>query len=364
MTLGVGNGLGAAGTRVTKRLGPDDEIWAYVWQSLVGAAAADVVLTCALLCCIVAGWWSLSLFLGLVGFLVGLVVLIFGRPSSDFWGLLFGNLWVVGILVPLIPRLWVSGPLLLLGQVWYSMISNGTRLIWEQVSVVGLLPVWVYAVAGAVLVVVWVKFNWRAMLAVALIAAVVGIVLLSDAGEWLEAWRSLKHLLIPYSWPVMGFGILLALVMAKELLFPSLEWTFQPVSLEELKEIGLRGLWMPSLFSKSQASDPGTIAERRVRVESRENAPGELAEETYTYLPDSNAARDFYRALSKGGPFTFSEARRWGVGRKTFQKKIRDVFLDRHWAKWKNEDHHDQGVEMLPAGNEKIEALVLGDPRH
>ena len=363
--MSYGGNLGAAGTRVTKRLGSGDEIWTYVWQSIVGAFAIDFALTLVLLGCMVAGWWSLSLFLGVVGFLVGVIVLVFGRPGKKWVRLLFGSLWVVGVLIPFVP-LFESGRFLyLLGQLWHGMIVGGAALIWKQFQSVALLPLWVYVVAGIVLVTVWIKADWRAMVALAVLLIVGGIVALSDGDEWLEAWRGLKHLLIPYSWPVIGFALLLALVMGKEMLFPSLEWTFQPVSLEELRGVGLISLWLPGLFGKSgEVAQPGQFSERRVRVESKENAPGELAEETYTYLPDSNSARDFYRALSNKRPFTISEAQRWHVGRKTFEKKIRNVFLDRGWAVWKDEDHHDQGLSLTPDGNEKIEALVLGDPRH
>ena len=347
----AGSGLGAAGTRVTKRLGPGDEIWTYVWQSIVGACAVDLTLTLILVGCMIAGWWSLSLFLAVVGFLVGVIVLVFGRPAHWIVRALFGNLWGVGAIIGLV-----------VGRAWYAMIANGAALIWKQLSAVGLLPWWVYATAGLALVVTWIKLKWRAMVVLSVLLVLGGIVVLSDGVEWLEAWHSLKHLLIPYSWPVIGFALLLALVMGKEMLFPSLEWTFDPVSLEELKEVGLIGLWAPGLFSKSvENTEPDP--ERTVRAEHRETTDAGGAQEDYAFLPDSREARNFYKAISKGAPFALTTARRCHVSRRVFENKIRKAFLERKWAKWKNEKHHDQGVELRRAGQEMIEELVLNDPR-
>lgn len=353
--------LGAAGTRVTKRLGPDDEVWAYVWQSIVGAVALDLVLTLSLMSYLIIGWGALSVFLSLVGFLVGMVVLVFGRVQGKWLRRLFGNLWAVGALIPVIPLFENGAYLYPLGQRWYAMIQNGLSLIGAQLAVVGLLPWWAYALAGAILLAIWIKAKWKAAVAVAALAVVAGVVALSDGEEWLAAWHALKWLLVPYSWPVIGFALLLALVMAKEMLFPSLEWTFQPVSLEELKEVGLIGLWMPGLFSKSQETDDPT-PEQTVRAAHRDDT-GNGSKEKYGFLPSSNRARDFYKAIYRGRGFTLSTAREVGVGRRTFENKIRKVFLDRHWLKWRDDEHHDQGVVLTQAGNEMIEALVLNDPR-
>jgi hypothetical protein len=351
MTINT-NGLGAAGTRITRRLGPESEIWQPIWQSVVGIVVLDIILTCILISCMIAGWWSFGIFLSAVGFCVGMFVIVFGRPSGRLAQIIIGNLWGIGA---------VAG--LLVGHTWHDGLSTGLRLIWSQLATVAQLPLWVYPLAALVLIVVWIKANWQVSLFLAVSLVVFGVVLLSDDRAWLQAWHYLKWLWIPYSWPVIGFGLLLALSMAINVLFPSLEWTMQPVTLEELREVGLRGLIAPGLFGKSVDNTPGTFAERRVRVESTGTGENE-AGETYTYLPDSNSARDFYRALSKGRPFTISEAQRWHVGRKTFEKKIRDVFLARDWAVWKNEEHHDQGLELTDDGKEHVEALVLGDPRH
>ncbi len=151
--------------------------------------------------------------------------------------------------------------------------------------------------------------------------------------------------------------------MAKEMLFPSLEWTFDPVSLEELKEVGLIGLWMPGLFSKSQESEPEPEPEPVVRAEHRDDT-GNGVKERYARLPISNRARDFYRAVAKGAPFTLSTARQCKVGRRTFENKIRKVFLERGWLRWKDEQHHDQGLVLTTAGAEMIGELVANDPRH
>jgi hypothetical protein len=352
MTINT-NGLGAAGTRITRRLGPESEIWQPIWQSIVGIVVLDIILTCILISCMIAGWWSFSIFLSAVGFLVGMIVLVFGRPSGRLLRIILGNLWGIGAVVGL-----------LVGHTWHDALSTGLHLIWSQLATVAQLPLWVYPLAALVLIVVWIKANWQVALFLAVSLVVFGVVLLSDDRAWLQAWHYLKWLWVPYSWPVIGFGLLLALSMAINVLFPSLEWTMQPVSLEELREVGLRGLIAPGLFGKSEEHEPGEAMERRVRVESRVENENGYTGEAYVYLPDSNSARDFYRALSKGRPFTLSEAQRWGVGRRTFEKKLWPAFEDRGWAVWVNEQHHDQGRELTPEGKRHVEALVLGDPRH
>jgi len=211
---------------------------------------------------------------------------------------------------------------------------------------------------------VWIKFKWQAAVAVAVLLPIVTVLATSDLDEWIEAWHALKWLIIPYSWPVIGFALLLALVMGKEMLFPSLEWTFQPVSLEELREVGLIGLWVPGLFSKSQENEPEPEPQEPVvRAEHREDTENGVRER-YGVLPFSERCRDFYKAIAAGKPFTLSTARLCKVGRRTFEGKIRKIFLDRGWLRWRDAQHHDQGVQLTRSGWEMIEELVKSDPRH
>lgn len=346
----MGSGLGQPGTRITRQLGPDSEIWLYVWQAITGAVALDIVLTLALFSYAIVGWWSLVLFLSMAGLLVGLIVLIFGRPE---WGLvrfLFGNLWAIGGVIGLF-----------VGRRWYATLSSGMRLIGQQVAVLAELPWWAWSVFGLAVLVVTIRINWKVGLTLSLSVPLTIVIIFSDGEKWAIVWHAIKWLLVPYFWPFIGFGLLLALVMAKEMLFPSLEWTFEPVSLEELREVGLIGLWMPRLFGQSEENEPEP-PEPIVRAEHRDDSNGR-AKERYARLPASSRARDFYQAIHAGQSFTLETARKCKVGRRTYENRIRDVFLARGWLKWRDELHHDQGLELTPAGEDMIGELVLNDPR-
>lgn len=342
----IGGNLGAPGTRITRRLGPDDEVWLYVWQSIAGAVALDLVLTLTLLSYLIIGWWSMALFCAVVGFLVGLVALAFGRPQWEPVRWTLGNLWAIGALVGA-----------LIGHRWYAMIGEGVQLILDQIAVLGLLPWWAYAAAGSVVLAILLWTGWKAALVLAVLAPLMGILIWSDGGDWRQAWLYLRWLLIPYSWPVMGFALLLALVMGKEMLFPSLEWVFKPVSLEELREVGLIGLWLPGLIGK-EVEEP--LPERTVRVEVASNGEGRGRQERYAFLDDSPEARAFYAAVKRGESFALRTARKHGLSRKSFDR-LRDIFFARGWAEWYDDRHHEQGVRVLDEGSEVIEHLVLAD---
>jgi len=348
---GAGSSLGAPGTRITRRLGPDDEVWLYVWQATVGAAALDLVLTMLLMSYAIIGWWALPLFLSGAGFLIGVLIMVFGRPRWVPARFVIGNLWAAGFLIGVI-----------VGRDWYATLASGIALIGRQIAILAELPLWSWAVFGLALLVIGAKLKWKAAAVLAIAGPVSAIVIFSDAADWLAVWHALKWLLVPYSWPVIGFSLLLAIVMAKEMLFPSLEWTFQPVSLEELREVGLIGLWCPRLFGQAEESEP-TPPEPVIRAEHRDDTNGK-AKERYAKVLISNRARDFYRAVHAGQPFTLATARKCQVGRRTFETKIRDVFLARGWLEWKDAEHHDQGLQLTEAGEDMIGELVLNDPRY
>lgn len=353
----MGDNFGAAGTRVTKRLGLDDEVLAYVIQAVIGAGALDLVLALTLLSYVIIGWWSVVVFLSLVGFLVGVIVLVFGRPQQTWARILFGNLWAIGAAVPFLPVFRGGAFVALRGQLWYATIGKGAQAIIAQVGAVFDLPWWAYAALGAALFVIVIWGHWRAAVAVAVALFVVGLVLLTDGDGWLLAWDSLKGLLIPFSWPVMGFALLLALVMGKEMLFPSLEWTFKPVSLEELREVGLIGLWIPGVIGKNEPEEP--LPDRTVRVEMHGNgASGRGHQERYAFLNDSDEARQFYAAVKRGESFALRTARKYGLSRSSFES-LREAFRDRGWADWKDDGHHEQGLELFDEGNRVIEQIAM-----
>jgi hypothetical protein len=343
-----GDGLGAPGTRVTKRLGPDDEVWLYVWQAVVGAAALNLVLTCLLLTYTVVGWWSLAVFLGMAFELVGSIVLAAGRPQWPPMAWAMRLLGLAGVVIGLA-----------MGPRWYRMITVGVQLVLEQFGAAFSLPWWAYAALGVALIAIAVKGSFKIAAAVLLALAITAVVLLSDGREWLQAWSYLKWLLVPYSWPVIGFALLLALAMGKEMLFPSLEWTFKPVSLEELRETGLIGLWLPGLVGREWGEpedDEGIEITANLLTPSNNHNRPHIQRPR---LPGDAAARAFYQAVHRGESFSLRTARKYGVSRKAFNDRIRQGFLDRGLADWNDERYPQQGVYLKPEGEAFIEHLAL-----
>lgn len=340
----VGSNLGAPGTRVTKQLGPVSELLLYVWQAIIGALAIDTALFLVMCSWLIIGWLAIPLLFAAACFAVTLFLFTFAR-MSDKLRFIIGNLWMVGMLVGFVA-----------GYYWHEAATAGMQAIIKEIGVVFGLPWWVYALVGVGLVLI--AFRSVAAAIVALIGAGVGYILLTtDPDTWLVAWHSLKWLLLPYLWPFVGFACLLALVMAKEMLFPSLEWTFKPVSLEELREVGLFGLWLPRLLGGPR--EPPPVAERIVQVEMQ----GEHGNQ-YATLPDTDAARNFYRAIKRGESFSIRTAKKYQVGRVTFNSYIRDIFRSRKWADWRDDDHPEQGIELNEDGWLAIENLVLTGSAH
>ena len=114
---------------------------------------------------------------------------------------------------------------------------------------------------------------------------------------------------------------------------------------------------MPKLLGGPRKPQP--VAERVVKIE----ATSEHGKK-YATLPDTDAARNFYRAVKRGESFSLRTARKHQVGRETFNKYIRDVFRDREWADWRDDDHPEQGIELNEEGWLAIESLVLTGAAH
>ena len=161
--MSYGGNLGAAGTRVTRRIDANSDLWLYIGQSVAGALAMDSVLTLVLMSYVIIGWWSMVLVLGACGFLIGMIVLIFGRPSGRYVRMALGNLWGIGALI--------GG---LVGRKWYAMISDSVRLIVEQIELVFGLPWWAYAALGAALLVIVLYGRWKTAVALLISLSEIG----------------------------------------------------------------------------------------------------------------------------------------------------------------------------------------------
>ena len=338
--MAFGSGLGAPGTKVTAKLDIDSQLYTYVRQAFTGAMAINLVIALLMCSWAIIGWGAIPLVGFVACFGITLILFRYLRIESGAARLILGNLWMIGI---------IGGAVA--GIKWGKALNEGMRLIAKEIGVIFYLPWWAYAIIGAILIVIALR-SWIAAI-LALIGAAVGYIwMTTDPRAWAMAWKPLKWQLLPYLWPFIGFALLLALVMAKEMLFPNLEWTFKPVTLEELREVGLFGLWMPKLLGGPR--DPPPVAERIVKVE----ATSEHGKK-YATLPDTDSARDFYQAVKRGESFSLRTARKYQVGRKAFNESIRDVFLDRGWGDWRNDEHPEQGIELNEEGWEAIEHIVL-----
>ena len=338
--MAFGSGLGAPGTKISARLDIDSQLYTYIRQAFTGAMAINLVIALLMVSWVIIGWGAIPLVCFVACFGITLILFRYLRNMGDKARLILGNLWMIGI---------VGGSIA--GLKWGKALTGGMRLIAKEVGVIFFLPWWAYAIAGAVAIVIAIK-SWKAAL-VALFGAAVGYIwITTDPRAWVSAWHPLKWLLLPYLWPFIGFALLLAVVMSKEMLFPNLEWTLDPVSFEEMREVGLFGLWLPRLLGGPR--EPLPVAERIVKIE----ATGKH-DKKFATLPDTDAARNFYRAVKRGESFSIRTARKNHVGREMFNKYIRDVFRDRSWADWRNEDNPEQGIELNDDGWEAIEGLVL-----
>ena len=338
--MAFGSGLGAPGTKVTAKLDIDSQLYTYIRQAFTGAMAINLVIALLMSSWAIVGWGAIPLVCGVACFGITLILFRYLRNMGDKARLILGNLWMAGI---------IGGAVA--GLKWGKAISAGMRIAAEEIGVIFFLPWWVYVIVGIVLVAIS-TVSWKSAL-VALFGSAVGYIwMTTNPRAWAMAWRPLKWLLLPYLWPFIGFACLLALVMAKEMLFPNLEWTLNPVSFEEMREVGLFGLWLPRLLGGPR--EPPPVAERIVKIEATSDRG-----KKYATLPDTDAARNFYRAVKRGEAFSVRTAKKYQVGRITFNNTIRDIFLDRGWAEWRDDDHPEQGIELNEDGWEAIEHIVL-----
>lgn len=119
------------------------------------------------------------------------------------------------------------------------------------------------------------------------------------------------------------------------------------------------------------APEPPPRQERALRVQV---GTDDDQRRQYADLPDTRAFWDLAVCVTKGDPpkpFTEETARWCGmpidvpsyaiIDEMGF-RQIRDLFLRRGWAVWKNEDHHQQGVDLLAAGKAVLRDVAAAPP--
>jgi len=332
------------GTRITGKLDERSNLWTYVKQAFVGAIALDVFVLLVMLTGLLIGWLSVPLTLAITGLGIALGIVWIWHPEQDFMRLIVGNLWGACLLVGLAR-----------GQhIWQWFLVAPFDQVWQSIVKASPLPMWAYLLFPLLWLTVYaLKRPWPIVFFSLFSIGVLGYTL-SHFDDWeivRFGWSRLRYVLIPYLPPWMFFAIILGIVMAKEMLFPNLEHTLRPVSLEELREIGLVGLWMPRLFGNTK-EEP--IAKRLLEYQVKDTE-GNLK---ISMLPDSKEFFDFVHAVHRGDSFTIRTAKRWGLSRGTYNK-VRQIFFDRGWADWGNPKNHNDGVKLYQEGYDAIEGLAL-----
>lgn len=103
--------------------------------------------------------------------------------------------------------------------------------------------------------------------------------------------------------------------------------------------------WHRDKWEEEQKPEP-QIAERVIRVEVPERGG---ATERRAFLPDVPEVRQFARMAANGQTFSLRTAERAKVGREDWND-IRDTFLDRGWAVWRDEREKRQGLQLTHVG--------------
>lgn len=115
-------------------------------------------------------------------------------------------------------------------------------------------------------------------------------------------------------------------------------------------------LWVVEEITGTDIDNDGHVGKpekRVVEVEVKEGHSTRLAE-----LPgDEDHLLRFCRYIAAGDSFSERTAQQCGYGVTNF-RKLRDIFIARRWAYWKNPDTPQQGIELTLGGRSIIKALA------
>lgn len=344
-------GLGAPGVRIRRDLNEQSELWLNVKLAFLVVVCCDIFLTVVLLTSIKTGWWALPILGLLLGFLIGFCGLMFaerlgirlGRRAS----FVLGNLWGLGCFTGF-------GA----GYLGRTEVDPAINALGDQIWGAFALDWWWYAAGGLLFVLFAVVVRkWKPVAAFVGAEGVALLVLAADPDQYAEIWRVLSWIGLVYLWPFAAVAMVLAAKALQEIAMPSLEFVMKPFSLEEYRETGWIGLMLPRLFGQREPAEKPT---EEIVVELTTHQNGRSSPQIQRpRLPGSPEAREFYRAVHRGESFSLRTASKYGVGRDTFNDKIRDGFVDRGLAEWKNDRHHNLGVNLLAEGELLIEHLAL-----
>lgn len=340
------SGLGAPGTRTTRELDADSDLWLYVKQAIAVALCSDAILTVLILTVLTAGWWLLPILFVAFGALVGLAGLAFAtwfRMSMRPWAWwVLGNLWgLVGLIGVVITGLWAI------------FIEPAFDLLSDQLGAFFLFPWWWYVAGALVAISIAIRLKkWIVLVIVPVGEIIAGLVVAAEPGAYAQIWDALRWVLLVYTWPIAGAAFVLGLVLLKEMGWPSAEFTLKPVDVGMLGPGGLWSFYFPWLIKEP----PKPLPKRMVKLELVDGDERVIQQPEF---PDSIEAIAFYRAVARGEPFAWSStASKCKMIRSEFED-LRDRFIKPlGWAKWKDLKHHNLGVDLKAKGRAAIRGLA------
>jgi len=226
-------------------------------------------------------------------------------------------------------------------------------------------PWWAWALALCVSLYLAVRLGLKRTWFVAPAALIgYGLWAFDDWAMFRPMLHRLRYLAIPFAPPWVVAASVLAYVMMREQLFPNLEWTMQPLSLEEIREVGHRGLlWLRRFGVAAQAPEIREVPSRTLSYRQvRPNTSGTGTTTINGEIPYLNTLR-WWRYIKRvirdkdkpadADPVTLSEpsADGWGIKPAEYRKVMVELedeeYPERAKVRWKDDDNHNAGRELV-----------------
>jgi hypothetical protein len=107
----------------------------------------------------------------------------------------------------------------------------------------------------------------------------------------------------------------------------------------------------------------GQRPKESLEIDYREKADGGGQHRTFTTFKDKDKMISFARGILGGRPWTLKE---WTGKDREFSRKefdtIRETFVNRGWAEWRDDEYHDQGADFTDAGKVVLRRIANHPP--